>query len=249
MALQGGFGSADQPLEEWFASLAPAAGTTEVNSSHSEIESLPLIDVLTRGSESRRQAVVALVARHFRPPLAPVLRRALDDPSNAVRVQAATALARIESTFLRSALDLAAAHSAAPGDVSLYLAQARLNDEHAHTGLLDAVREAESRGRALQWYERYLEAVPGDNEARTAMARLLIRQRRYEDASRVLEQLAEGSSPPGDVLAWRLEAAFHLGQWDRVRLWARQWNGRCQDDAEIPIEMRQAVALWAGGAA
>ena len=57
-------------------------------------------DILALGSFEDKQAALAILTRRFTPPLAPALRLALNDPDAAIRVQAATAAARIEDLFL-----------------------------------------------------------------------------------------------------------------------------------------------------
>ena len=57
-------------------------------------------DILAFGSFQDKQAALAIITRRFTPPLAPALRMALNDPDAAIRVQAATAAARIEDLFL-----------------------------------------------------------------------------------------------------------------------------------------------------
>ena len=57
-------------------------------------------DILAFGSFQDKQAALAIITRRFTPPLAPALRLALNDPDAAIRVQAATAAARIEDLFL-----------------------------------------------------------------------------------------------------------------------------------------------------
>ncbi|MGE0590978.1 MAG: hypothetical protein AB7G23_03365 [Vicinamibacterales bacterium] len=66
----------------------------------------PFLDVLAFGTVPQRQAVVAIIAQQFRPAFAGALKTALRDEANVVRVQAATAIARLEHEFLERTLRL-----------------------------------------------------------------------------------------------------------------------------------------------
>ena len=263
LALAALYGRRARPFEEWYASLFPRHQEEQftqpleaARAALSEDEDspvTPLIDVLEMGDEMSKQGVVALVTRSFRPAFAPVLRRALDDPSNSVRVQAATALAKIEGGFLKRAMELSRRQQSASEDPGVMLALARHYDDYAFTGLLDPAREQENQQQALIWYRRYLDWVPGDATARRAVLRLLVRQGRYEQAAEWIESMA-GPVPvqgpePVQAAVWRLETAFRMGQWDRLREQARKHCRAIEEDETMPPQVREAVALWLGGRA
>src|SRR3546814_7054739 len=64
----------------------------------------------------QKRAVLMLLARRFRPEFAPALKLALQDANPAIRVQAATATAEIESGFTDRTIVLEAAAKAASQD-------------------------------------------------------------------------------------------------------------------------------------
>ena len=66
----------------------------------------PFAEVIEFGSFEQKQSVVTLIADHFRPEFASALRAALNNPEPAIRVQAATAVARIENQFLQRSVAL-----------------------------------------------------------------------------------------------------------------------------------------------
>jgi hypothetical protein len=61
---------------------------------------LPFQDILKSGTVLQKQLTIAKITRYFRPQFAAMLREATHDASPAVRVQAATALAKIERDFM-----------------------------------------------------------------------------------------------------------------------------------------------------
>ena len=238
---------------EWFAALFPEAAHSDLektaSSARAEVseeadgEVLPLIDLLDNGDELQKQSVVALVARSFRPSLAALLRRSLLDSSNGVRVQAATALTRIESRFTEQAVELRS--QIASGDGGAKLRLARLYDDYAYTGLLDPEREQQNRADALQLYQEHLGENPSDGMAKRAVARLLIRQGRYGEAEPWLGELRDAGGGVESAL-WRMEVAFGLGRWDEVRALTAANAERLEQDTEATPALREVIALWQG---
>lgn len=241
---------------EWFATLFPESAhhDLEVSASsarmamttESDGEVLPLVDLLESGDEFQKQAVVALVARSFRPSLAPLLQRALQDPSNAVRVQAATTLARIEGEFLEREVELRRdLAEAGGGDDDCTLKLARLLDDYAFTGLLDPEREEQNRTGALDLYLDYLTRHPDDSTVRTAVARLLIRRGDYEGAEPWLEPVGNGD-PGTQGTMWRMEIAFRLERWEELHHLAEVHAGHLEQEMEAAPALRDVIALWQG---
>src|SRR6185436_344770 len=116
----------------------------------------PFSDILFFGTLAQKQELISLMSRSFQPAFAPVLRAALDDANNAIRVQAASAITLIEDDFMRRSLSLASSVREKPGDPELLLKQARLHDDYARSGILDRDRERDSRKKALETYREYL---------------------------------------------------------------------------------------------
>lgn len=239
---------------EWFASLFPESPQHDLEesastaraaiSAESDGEVMPLVDLLDRGDELQKQAVVSLVARSFRPSLAPLLRRALEDPSNAVRAQAATTLARIEGSFLERVVALRREldHSASGKAARLELA--RLFDDYAYTGLLDPEREHQNRAEALGLYLAYLRDDPLNARVRTSVARLLVRQRDYVAAESWLEGLSPAEAQTPQTAMWRMEVAFRLGRWNDLRALARAAGPSLAEQAEYTPALREVIRLW-----
>lgn len=98
------------PFGQWYASLFPSSddgAMEEMRRSLSEAGEAtsiaPFIDILREGGTNQRLAVVALLARNFRPEFAPALKLALLDRNSAVRVQAANSSVQIEDRFSQQA--------------------------------------------------------------------------------------------------------------------------------------------------
>lgn len=203
----------------------------------------PFLDVLSFGSVQQRQAVVAIIAQQFRPAFAPALRAALRDEHNVIRVQAATAIARLEQEFLERTLELEAVVREAPQDPDAILALASHCDEQAFAGLFDQTREETCRTQAADGYARYLELRPDDAAVELRLARLQLRRGRLDDAEPRLQRLSQAGHP--NARLWLMETLFAQRRWRELRRVASGCD--TQSAAELPVEASAAIELWAGG--
>jgi polysaccharide biosynthesis protein PelE len=246
------------PLDEWQRALFPEAeadpdaelwaviGTREA-AGHPSVA--PFVDVRDHGSLSQKQAVVALIARNFRPAFAPALRRALRDQQNVVRVQAATAVTMIEAQATAAAYELERHRRERPDDPSLLLRVARHEDGYAFTGLLDPARERESRERAVSAFREYLDVRPGDVAAWHQLGRLFARLGCHEDALSCLRQaLHHGGG--AQTRLWTMECLFHLRRFPELRQLVEESAGPMTAEiSELPLETPHVLQMWGRGGA
>jgi len=207
------------------------------------------MDVIGHGTMEQRIAVVSTVARNFRPVFAPVLKAAIADANPEVRVQAATAIAKLTDDFVGRVQALETAVARAPADAPLMRELAKAYDEYAYTGILDQALEQNNRVRALQLWLNYCELEPDDREASLAVGRLLMRLERHNLAGQWLERaFAEGRATRQAVL-WYMEVLFALGRTDALRAIAAQTVTELAQDRTLSSKAVSAAQLWATGAA
>ncbi len=240
------------PFSKWYASLFPSIedGATEdlrqsLGDPTESVDVAPFIDILRAGGTDQRLAVVALLARHFRPEFASALKLALRDENSAVRVQAANSAAQIEDRFSQQADRLAVAAHRRPDDVDAQLELARHYEEYADTGLLDDNRQGESFRTALETYLRAAELRPGDAAIMTAVGRLLLKEGRFAEAEPLLREATAAAAGAPRVVLLYMETLFRLGRWNDLRALSRRHAGAMNSDPDVPAEAVEAVVLWA----
>ncbi|HYH38324.1 MAG TPA: hypothetical protein VD860_08905 [Azospirillum sp.] len=204
-------------------------------------------DVMAVGTPQQKQAVIALVARHFRPAFTPALKQGLSDADPSVRVQAATATARVEHEFNERWQSLDKAVAGNPQDVATRVALARHLDDYAFCGLLDANREAEVRQKALDGYRACVAMAPDDDEIRHDFGRLLLRLDLVEEAADTLESLVASASDRR-LLVWYAESLFRLGRFADLRALCARRPEILGPDADLPDTLHAVMALWNGHA-
>jgi hypothetical protein len=239
------------PFEEWYASLfpdverAPRLPQAAVSGDQGRGSVAPFGDILSFGQLSQKQELLTLIASDFRPEFAHVLRMALNDANNAVRVQAATAIARIEDEFLQRRMRMSAAVLENPLDPSRVWSLATLLDEYANAGIMDREREAAARDEATHAYVDYLQLVGKDAAAQQAIGRLRLRAGDHVGAARWLEQRGDaGSTRPESRLVY-MEALFELRRFDDLRNYAATHAQDLLLSDGLPLEARETAKLWA----
>jgi polysaccharide biosynthesis protein PelE len=247
------------PFDEWYAALFP---TLEISPTQALYERIalrgggpgarssvaPFSDVMALGTLQQKQAVIAMIADEFRPSFAPALRSALNDTEPAVRVQAATASARIENRFLQRAMALEERRAVAPDEPDLLLTLAQHHDAYANTGLLDTARAQGERRQALNCFEHVARLRPDTPGVRQAMGRLLLRLDQPGRALEHLEALATDTAATSEVLAWYMECLYQLRRSEPLRR-AAQRHGAQITVSALPYEVREAIRLWSEGVA
>jgi polysaccharide biosynthesis protein PelE len=245
------------PFERWYASLFPELAASPTRALYQCIALrgagpaarstvAPFADVIALGAVHEKQSVVTMVADAFQPAFAPALRSALNDAEPAIRVQAATASARIENRFLERSMALQERRAATPDDADALLALARHHDEYADTGLLDIGRAQGERRQALEHNLSAERLRPGDPQVAEAIGRLLLRLGEFEQAAAYLERAVERSDASASALGCYLECLYGLRDLQGLRDAARRHRDRIAV-SELPEELREAVRLWAGG--
>jgi polysaccharide biosynthesis protein PelE len=199
-------------------------------------------DVLELGTVEQKRAVVTRVADHFRPEFAETLRRALNDPEPAIRVQAATAAARVENGFLERSVQLEAARTARPEDSDLLRQIASHHESYARSGLLDADRAANERRSALALHRMLLETSGPDPDLIAAAARLHLELEEPAAAMGVLTPLLDLHPLPDAAVAPLAQALYLTGRFGSLRDLGEQLLARLGLGEDESV--RDALRLW-----
>jgi hypothetical protein len=255
MALSRWFMRHATPFEEWYRTLFPelvndaeadfarrAASATVDNPA----SLAPFAEVLAFGSLHQKQALIAVINQSFRPAFGPILKRALSDENNVIRVQAATTMNRIENVMHAQTVELTGRLSEKPGDPDALLALARHYDSHLYSCILDAKREEEIRERALETWSRYLALKPNDIDSQIAASRLQLRSGLCEDAARSLAKVIDAGAATPQAELWYMESLYRLGRYAELRASVHQPENNPDGDTTLIPAAREAMLLWAG---
>jgi hypothetical protein len=246
-------------FDEWYASLFPEVVVTRPQALYRLIvlrdggpptrsTAAPFLDIMAFGTVVQKRAVIAMIAAEFRASFAPALQGALNDADPAIRVQAASAVAYLDASFVNRAMTLQTRCAAHPDDADAILQLACHREAYAESGLLDESRARAELTEALACYERVNAIRPADAAVVEAIARLLVQVGRSEEALLRLGPLIARSHPSAEAVAEYLECLFRRGNFAQVREACRLFSGRV-DPTTLPDCLADALRLWSGDTA
>jgi polysaccharide biosynthesis protein PelE len=211
-------------------------GFEALDQSHVE----PFADLLESGTLAQKQTVLEKITRYYEPAYAPLLRKALGSQEAAIRVGAATALAKLENNFMQRFMELEKRHRAAPEDEQIMQELAACCKEYAEAGLVDAYNESSYLYKSLLLYEKLGQqnedfyGLLGDIYSRLGKTRAarLFYERRLKTGAKVSARFLIGY---GNVL-------YQLKDWKRLRNLAARYDKMLQ--AENPIDQADLASLF-----
>ena len=180
----------------------------------------------------------------FSPRFSSAFRIALGDASNGIRVQAATAVAKIERDFALKRERIEQARTMDPKNANITMALAKFYDDYAFTGVLDPELEKLNRERAIGTYKSYLTQDPNSAEAWIAIGRLMFRNKQWEDAAEWFRHALDRGWRMNTMILWYFECLFRLGQFRELRRAMMEYGRSIVNQEELPTNVREAVNLW-----
>ncbi len=251
------FMQVSQTFAEWFATIFPHQKLSRPERVYDDItygrdqnpmtySVIPFLEVMEIGSEAQKRKALSRMTEFFEPQFAPAFKKALGDPSNSIRVQAATAVTKIENQFLEELMKITELSRRYPKDANIKLALAEHYDDYAFTGILDEERESLNRARALEHYREYLEMKPGDINVRIRSGRLMLRLGMDQEAADWFNACMVDGYSSDSLIIWYLEALFRAGRYAELRKNARLHRNRLRNYYEDLPQLAETVELWAG---
>jgi tetratricopeptide (TPR) repeat protein len=248
-----------QSFPEWYESIFPADIPSEPQKIYDDIlegidenpraySVMPLVEVMQLGSEHQKRRALARMTSCFNPRLAPAFKIALKDPSNTIRVQAATAVAKIEKGFMAQRDQIEMARVKEPQNTKLLLALAHFFDDYAFTGMLDATLEKSNRERAVETYKSYLQHDPDNKDAWMAIGRLFYRDGKWQDAAEWFRHALDRDWHMPAMILWYAECLFRLGNYAELRRIVAAYGRGIISEESWPRDVRDAMNLWAQAA-
>lgn len=243
-------------FEEWYQSIFPRSQPTESEFIAESIELgrdehpinytvMSFMDVMEIGSEQQKRDVLSKMAASFHPAFSKAFKRALSDDSSSIRVQAATAITRIENQFHERLLKIENLYRGHPNNPVILKALADHYDNYAYTGLLDEGREMVNREKAYSHYMEYLNLRPEDATVRPKIGRLLIRMERHEEAAKWFKRCLDEGYGTDTIKMWYIESLYHIGDYDALRKAASSYQVDLTTYQEIQPEIADSIYLWA----
>lgn len=210
---------------------------------------MTFIDVMTFGTVSQKRVALTKISRYFRREFAPALAQALDDPSNAIRVQAATVMAKVEQDYMSTYMEQTRRYAADTEDTKCLLKIAKIADSYAYSGILAPDQEKKFRAIAIEHYEKYLEKVykktkREDPKVVFALCRLYLQEKMADKAEPLLRRCVEKDRYQSLNLGlWYMESLYLLQKFDLLEEVAKRY---CEENPSTSSnqDLMQQIAFW-----
>jgi tetratricopeptide (TPR) repeat protein len=201
----------------------------------------PLLDLLRELDVEHRRRVVLSVSSLDPARAIPILREALRDPDEEVRLFAYGVLSRHEDHLNRQILALQAAPATTSAERAA--AAARLGDlyhEFCYLGLAGTQLQRFYLERAAAAYADALALDPEQPRVELKRARVHIRLRDPERAEEALVAAIVGGLPVAETMPWQAEIYFLRGELNLMRGMLQA----LRREPAIPDRMRRVAAYW-----
>jgi polysaccharide biosynthesis protein PelE len=254
------YNSFASPFADWYRTIFPKIDLTHEEKLYEMITSGKdehartysvgsFHDIIALGSEAQKRRALSRMTDHFHPSFAPAYKLALKDSSNAIRVQAASSIGKIENQFSAMLMQVEQLEIKHPQDPVVKLGLARFYDGYAFTGLLDKDREDENRIKSLQKYKEYLEMKPSDIDARIEAGRLLLRSGDHAQVISLFNDCIEAGYGNDTLKLWMLEALYAAGRYGDLRRMAPSCMSLIGKLKEAQPNLARSVEFWGGASA
>ena len=174
-------------------------------------------DVIAYGTERQKRVVIEKTLRYFRPEFAPVLKQAMHDSNNSIRVLAATAITKLHYRYFQRYLKLEKKRKemySCPEDILIF---ARLCEEYSNAEILDVDRANKMRMSAIHSYQEYRKLKPNCPIPLYHLGRLFIQNGDIKQARDTLETLLSHHSKSREALKWYMYTQFQMKEYDTIR--------------------------------
>lgn len=181
-------------------------------------------DLFNYGTLEQKQNVLDAIVKDFNPEYSNIIRRALEDPHNSVRIQAAAIVSKIDFDFQENISKLLARYEEIPDDQENILRLADYYEAYSTSGILDSVRRNETANYAIKFYRLYLENHPDERNVLFAIGQLLFYSENYAEFVEWCHLYKSKYRQLSSITqAWYLESLYKLNRREELVEAAREF--------------------------
>ena len=175
----------------------------------------------------------------------PVLNMGLVDSNNAIRVQAAAGLAKIQDSFQKKYAHYERKVAEKTESPEELVAFARLCEEYSASQLLDSERKAAVIKESIKLYERCIEQAPQNIDLKISLIRMLMISGKIDRAHEILTEILPLVKKPSPAIAHSLmELLFKMNRFSEMRHYANEWKPYM--DKNFAYAINEKIELWSG---
>ena len=219
--------------EEWFKELFPERLQDSFhviseridagwNAYDKQTEVFSFQDLFTCGTLAQKQAVLEAIIKDFNPVYSSLLKDALKDPHNAIRIQAAAIIEKIDVEMGKKKQRLKKKWQNKKDSDSL-LALARHCEMYGTLGLLNEIEARSTMDEAISYYQKHLKENPRSSSSAISIGKLLLLEEKYEQLLEMVDEYKKTHAILPQILyTWELDALYRLQDHERLEKYIEQ---------------------------
>ena len=210
----------------------------------------PISEIILEGSTQEKRLVIGKMARYFSPKFAQLLRQAVKSKENSIRVQAATVIANIESTFSKKLIALENELEQDEDSPEVLYKLAKHCDTYAYCGILTDSKLIEQYYRqSIKYYQKYQSVAQNYSEALSlTLGRLSIRLNNNKEALQyldiVLSKKTDSEKISPQLFLWYIEVLYRLDDYSKITKFCTDYCNRISGNAAAERMAEEAIELW-----
>lgn len=208
-----------------------------------KIDTEPLIDIMEFGSIRQKQEALVKVVKYFYPHLAPVLRMGLNDPDNAIRVQAAAALAKLQDDFHKEYTVLGQKIRGEAKTAEELVSFAKICEDYSNSGLMNTEGKSAELKEIITVFERAVKDFPDNLEMAISLMRMHLVNRDNDRLNELLTGiLPHVRNPKPAICDTLMELLFKMNRFAEMRSYAREWMLQEKNSPENAVSDK--IEFW-----
>ena len=211
---------------------------------HSSV--IPFMDVLHFGTQRQKQTLVALLINNYQKDFSPVLKEAIKDKDNSIRVLASMGVAQIENQFMKRTIEIETTRGESDRATKNYFKTlGRHYDDYAHCEILEEFMQMDFRNLAIQAYKDHLRVTPLDGEVLFWLGRALLRNKKWSESAIVFEVALKNNLLAPENMVWYLECLYRIKQYQKLGNAAFNYYSHAKKTkAGIPTQLNGVLEAW-----
>lgn len=210
-------------------------------------QSEPFIDIMQYGTLEEKQQVLIMIRRYFRPEYTNILFKALRDPENNIRVQAASLVAALQNIATEKFNCLKEDLKGAREIINSVENFIEFYEYYVETEIFTLNNEiAQTIDTILERLSIFRKQYPHDSNAHSLAGQLLFKINKYEESFNALKACAECGKCTRDDLTELilLEDLFELKKYNDLRYFASKASAKYNDNNCTNESLKEIIEFW-----
>lgn len=196
-----------------------------------------LKDILSYGTYQQKRTAIEKLLKFYRPEFSLLLKQGLNDPSNLIRIQSATAILAVDKMHYNEIVNVEKQMKIKPKDIQLLKAYADKCYQYATLGVLETDRSQKFARIAIESYLTYFQKAQPDRDSWLCLAKLYRQIHDLQSCQKVLEEHLIDEGVTEETFTLFASLLFEQKEFSRLKILMNSSPG-------IGEAMKRAFKKW-----